>query len=90
LVYKIGGKKKKMKETNFRIIELPTHLVLLTKDWDNDDEKPTLVITLFNEGVKVNQTYGYDEEEIRDKMFNEITEEQAQNIVNVFVEMMED
>ena len=78
-----------MKETNFRIIELPTHQVLLTKDWDEEDEKPTLVITLFHEDLEINQTYGYEDEETRDRMFNEITEEQAQNIVDVFVKMMD-
>jgi hypothetical protein len=27
-----------MKQVNFRIIELPTHQVLLTKDFDDDEE----------------------------------------------------
>lgn len=52
-----------MKEVNFRIIELPTHQVLLTKDFDDDEEsKPLLTITFFLEGVKINQKLGYDEE----------------------------
>jgi len=79
-----------MKETNFRIIELPTHQVLLTKDWDNDDEKPTLVITLFNEGVKVNQTYGYDEEETRDRIFETFSEESTQGMLDSVLKMFEE
>ena len=72
-----------MKEVNFRIIELPTHQVLLTKDFDDDEEsKPLLTITFFLEGVKVNQKLGYDDEVKRDEMFNKVTDEQVQKTLD--------
>lgn len=72
-----------MKKVNFRIIELPTHQVLLTKDFDDDDEsKPLLTITFFLEGVKVNQKLGYDDEAKRDEMFDKVTDEQVQKTLN--------
>ena len=72
-----------MKEVNFRIIELPTHQVLLTKDFDDDEEsKPLLTITFFLEGVKVNQKLGYDEEAKRDEMFDKVTKEQVQKTLD--------
>lgn len=72
-----------MKEVNFRIIELPTHQVLLTKDFDDDEEsKPLLTITFFLEGVKVNQKLGYDDEAKRDEMFDKVTAEQVQKTLD--------
>lgn len=72
-----------MKQVNFRIIELPTHQVLLTKDFDDDEEsKPLLTITFFLEGVKVNQKLGYDDEAKRDEMFDKVTDEQVQKTLN--------
>jgi hypothetical protein len=72
-----------MKQVNFRIIELPTHQVLLTKDFDDDEEsKPLLTITFFLEGVKVNQKLGYDDEAKRDEMFNKVTNEQVQKTLD--------
>lgn len=72
-----------MKQVNFRIIELPTHQVLLTKDFDDDEEsKPLLTITFFLEGVKVNQKLGYDDEAKRDEMFDKVTDEQVQKTLD--------
>lgn len=72
-----------MKQVNFRIIELPTHQVLLTKDFDDDEEsKPLLTITFFLEGVKVNQKLGYDDEAKRDEMFDKVTDEQIQKTLD--------
>lgn len=72
-----------MKQVNFRIIELPTHQVLLTKDFDDDEEsKPLLTITFFLEGVKVNQKLGYDDEAKRDQMFDKVTDEQLQKTLD--------
>lgn len=72
-----------MKQVNFRIIELPTHQVLLTKDFDDDEEsKPLLTITFFLEGVKVNQKLGYDDEAKRDEMFDKVTAEQVQKTLD--------
>lgn len=71
------------REINFRIIELPTHQILLTKDFDEDeDSKPLLVITIFCEGTKFNHKLGYEDEEKRNDIFNKFTEEQA----DVFLE----
>jgi len=71
-----------MKEVNFRIIELPTHQVLLTKDFDEDDDNPLLIITFFLDGVRVNQKLGYDNESKRDEMFDKVTAEQVQKTLD--------
>lgn len=72
-----------MKQVNFRIIELPTHQVLLTKDFDDDEEsKPLLTITFFLEGIKVNQKLGYYDEAKRDEMFDKVTDEQVQKTLD--------
>lgn len=72
-----------MKQVNFRIIELPTHQVLLTKDFDDDEEsKPLLTITFFLEGIKVNQKLGYDDEAKRDEMFEKVNDEQVQKTLD--------
>lgn len=78
-----------MKEVNFRIIELPTHQVLLTKDFDDDEYSgPILVITFFLDGVKIVHKPSYSDEEKRDKVFNEFTEGQAQKAVDTAMEML--
>ena len=73
-----------MKEVKFRIIELPTHQVLLTKDFDNDSDEANLllVVTIFFDGVKADLKLGYEDEEIRDKVFLEMTEEKAQGFLD--------
>lgn len=71
-----------MKEVNFRIIELPTHQVLLTKDFDEDEDNPLLIITFFLDGVRVNQKLGYDNESKRDEMFDKVTAEQVQKTLD--------
>ena len=72
-----------MKEVNFKIIELPTHQVLVHKDFDDDDdEKDLLVIVFYLQGVKVKHNYGYENSEIRDKVFDEISESSVQELLN--------
>lgn len=73
-----------MKEINFRIIELENHQVLLQKDFDNEDDelKDLLIVTFYLEGIKVTNSYGYENEQNRDNLFNNLTNEQAQSIVN--------
>ena len=72
-----------MKEVHFRIIELPTHQVLLTKDFDEEEnDKPLVVITFFLDGIKLNMKLGYTDEHKRDKMFSEFTEIQAQSFLD--------
>jgi hypothetical protein len=80
-----------MKEVNFRIIELPTHQVLLTKDFDDDEESiPLLTITFFLEGVKVDQKLGYYDEAKRDEMFDKVTAEQVQKTLDNALSMFND
>lgn len=69
-----------MKENYFRIAELPTHQILIEKDFDNENEEdPFLVtVTFHNKGVKVKNSYGYSNEYLRDTMFEKITDEQLQ------------
>jgi hypothetical protein len=71
-----------MKEINFRIIELPTHQILLTKDFDDEEEKELLIVTFFIEEVKVNQKFGYKDKAKRDEIFDKVTDEQAQKTLN--------
>lgn len=71
------------KEINFRIIELPTHQVLLTRDFDNEDkDQPVITITFFLDGVKVKQSLGYNEESKRDEYFNKITDKLVQQMLD--------
>jgi hypothetical protein len=76
-----------MKEINFRIIELPTHQILISKDFDDEEESELLVMTFFIEGVKVTQKFGYDNEEKRNEMFDKITDEQAQKSLDGTIKM---
>jgi len=73
-----------MKEINFRIIELPTHQILLMRDFDNeaDEDDEILSIIFFLDGVKVDFTLNYTDEEPRDKAFFGITEERAQGFLD--------
>lgn len=78
-----------MKEINFRIIELPTHQVLLTRDFDNEeDDKPLLTLTFFVDDVKISQKLGYGDEKTRDEIFNSLTEEQAQTFLDNIISLM--
>ena len=79
-----------MKAPHFRIIELAKHQVLIQKDFDNDDndESDLMVITFYLDGIKVKNSYGYDNSETRDKVFNEVTEKQLQSLIDNAVKMM--
>lgn len=68
------------KEVVFRIIELPTHQVLLIKCVDEDE--PTMKIMICHDETLVTQTLTFKEEEKRDAVFNEHTEETAQKNLN--------
>ena len=63
-----------MKKTHFRIIELPTYQVLLTKDFDNeqDESEFLLVISFFFDVVKADLKLNYSDEEKRDNIFDNI------------------
>jgi len=79
------------KEINFRIIELPTHQVLLSKDFDNEDEdsKPLLVITIFCDSVKFKNKLGYEDEQKRNDVFDKFTENQAEAFLKGVLELLE-
>ena len=79
-----------MKQKFFRIIELPTHQVLLTKDFGDkeEDQDFLLVISFFFDGVKITQSLGYDDEGKRDKAFVDFTDEMAQVVVDGVAKMM--
>lgn len=80
-----------MKTIHFRIIELPNYQVLLTKDFDNeqDDASFLAVISFFLENVKVELKLNYKTEEKRDNIFDNITEEQVQKTVDNAKQNME-
>ena len=79
-----------MKNLHFRIIELPLHQVLLTKDFDNDqsDAEFLVVISFFVENMKVDLKLNYSSEEKRDNIFNSISPEQVQKTVDNAVNTM--
>ena len=80
-----------MKTIHFRIIELPNYQVLLTKDFDNeqDDASFLAVISFFLENVKVELKLNYKTEEKRDNIFDSITAEQVQKTVDNAKQNME-
>lgn len=80
-----------MKTTDFRIIELPTHQILLMKDFDDDDENsPLVTVTFFWDGVKCVQKLGYSTEEKRNSMFDEMDQTKAQVILDAVINMFQD
>lgn len=81
-----------MKETFCKIIELPTHQVLIYKDFEPEDEqndKPVLVAMVRFDGVNVKMTMGYDDEPTRDADFIKFDGPMSQNIIDSLVNMME-
>lgn len=71
-----------MKKTYFKIIELDTHQVLVSKDFEDDKESsPSIVIILFHEGVKIKQTLIYSNEQGRDEDFIIFDVEQAKIVL---------
>jgi hypothetical protein len=79
-----------MKTIYFRIIELPTHQVLITKDFDNDqdDAKFLVVISFFLDGVKADLKLNYSSEGKRDNIFDDISDEQVQKTVDNAINVM--
>jgi hypothetical protein len=79
-----------MKEINFRIIELPTHQVLIQKDFNNDDndESNLMIITFFLDGIKIKHHYGYDYEYTRDEAFDKVSNQNAQKLVDDAIKIL--
>ena len=80
-----------MKEINFRIIELPTHQVLISKDFDEEEVKQSylIVITFFIDGVKISQKLGYDYKSKRNEIFDKITDEQVQKTLDNTLKLLQ-
>lgn len=73
------------KQTIFRIIELPTHQVLLMKTWDEEDESDSIQMIINHEGMEMKVTFGYDSEEIRDENFDNFKKETCQQLINEYI-----
>lgn len=73
-----------MKEINFKIIDLPTHQILIQKDFENEEKEDLLfcAITFFFDGIKINIRLNYNTEEERNQYFDQFNEEEAQQILN--------
>lgn len=79
------------KTINFKIIELPDHQALIMKDFDDSEEsKPQIVFMVFLEGVKMEITLGFENEEKRDDGFDKFDSERAQEVINGLKTMMQD
>lgn len=73
-----------MKKVHFRIIELPTHQVLLQKDFDNEGDEDTYLISVsfFVDDAKATHKYTYEKETNRDDMFELIDSKHVQSLVD--------
>lgn len=71
-----------MKEIKFRIVELKTIQVLITKDFDNETDDLLITLTFFLDGIKVDMKLGYEVEAVRDEMFLSIDDEK----IKIFVD----
>ena len=78
-----------MKVTNFRIIELESHQVLLTKDFDNeqDDAHYLIAISFFLDWGKASLKLSYSKEKMRNDMFEKINKKEAQGMVDNALQM---
>ena len=78
-----------MKKVHFRIIELPTHQVLIEKDFDNESDDDTYLISIsfFVDNAKATHKYTYEKEQNRDDMFEKITSEHVQSLVDSAIKM---
>lgn len=77
-----------MKEINFRIIELENYQMLLEKDFDEEEEMEQLKIIVYIKGLRIEQKHSYDDEKLRDKVFEEYTDAQAQEMINALKKML--
>lgn len=72
-----------MKKTYFRIIELPHKQVLLSKDFDPDeDNAPILSIIYHEEDAKISTHIPFASELERDKEFDQLTPVRVENYIN--------
>ena len=71
---------KKIRVIYFKIFDLPSHQVLLTKDTYEDEYQ--MIISFFIEGARIDMKYGYKNEKKRDEMFDIVNEEYLNELVN--------
>lgn len=77
-----------MKQTRYRIIELPEYQILLKKDYDEEDDKETFSMSVYIDGITASNSYGYDTEEERNEWFEKVTDSQAQVFVDNIIKMI--
>jgi hypothetical protein len=79
-----------MKGVKFRIIELENCQVMLEKeqDWEDEESPYKLAIVFHTEELRAKPSLGYSEEEKRDKYFDEMTDVQAQKVVDGILNML--
>ncbi len=71
------------KDINFRLIELTDYQFLLSKNYDDDEKNPyLLVMEFFISEVRIKLTLGFFSEEHRDENFRDFTNEQAQETID--------
>ena len=72
-----------MKEKYFRIVELSNFQILLTKDFDNEEEFPIPILTLsfFIKGFRVDFSLKFSLEDKRDELFEALTNEEVEKII---------
>ena len=79
-----------MKEVKFRIIETLTHQVLIEKEFDDDEQLPSIGIAFHLEGVKVKMTMGFKNEHLQGEAFESFSEETANKFIGQIKKQFED
>lgn len=78
------------KQIYFRLIELENHQILLQKSFDNEEQKPELIVSYHLHSCCIQQNHVYKDESIRDKFFDTYTNEQAQKMIDSTLKLLED
>lgn len=76
------------KEQRFKIIELPTHQVMVMKDWDEEDSTPRVLVIIFIDGVKFQPSFGYKTNSEMAKAFDKIDSSMAQQMLDGAISML--
>lgn len=76
-----------MKEINYKLFELPTHQVLVEKDF-SENEEPMLTITFHQGGVRIAQKLAFAKDKVRDMAFDTFNAEKAQRILTDTLKMI--
>lgn len=66
---------------NFKLFDLHNDSQLLvTRDYNNEDEHPCITISFFVDGAKVEMGIGYQKEASRDKAFDAYEQDDAETM----------